>query len=324
MSIQQFSRGRAVYGQGSYAPTRGQVSAQGAQGYLKRELGKKGKAGVSSWGRDGQSDTRSGVAKAALGRKDAASKGRPQLGGIRPPLTGPNTSKGGQVGQPGGPDRETGGTRPPIQPGQPGGGGSAPDPVVEISENGQLKLPYNQQYGESVLGALQDSNSSLLDIQSQQQQQALQYMQANRDVDTQYTGLKRNTLSDNAGRGTAFSSGYGLAVGNDATMYNNTKNDLASQNTQINNTLDLQRAGIYDAFNDTLRQGALSYGNSLTEQAGNLGYGTDNNPIKGGDTGKGNPGGGKGRNSKKKKQNKKDKKSLAETAKKYRKKGGRW
>lgn len=316
MSIQQFSRGRAVYSQGSYAPTRGQVSAQGAQGYLKRELNKPGKAGVSQWGKDGQSDTRSGMAKAALDRKNAANNGRPQLGGPRPPIKNP------QVGQPGGPSGgqseggtapSTGGPKPPAQP---------PQPVVEIGENGQLKLPYNQEFSEGVLGALQESNSSLLDIQNQQQQQALQYMQSNRDADVDYTNLKRSTLSDNAGRGTAFSSGYGLAVGNNANAYNTMKNDLATQHTMANSNFDLQRAGIYDSFNDTLRQGALAYGNSLTEQAGNLGYGTDKNPIAGGDTGKGNPGGGKGRNSKNNKnKGRNNKKSLAEAAKNYKKKG---
>lgn len=305
MSVEQFSRGRAVYAGGSYAPTRGQVSAKGAQGYLKRELNKNTRVqtphpGSSQWGKDGQSDTRSGIAKAALKRKDKAAwgpqpgSGNPGTGGTRPPI------KNEQVGQPGGPTNPTGNEGG----GSAGGGGTGgatappPEPTVVVNEAGQLQLPYSAEWGEGVLGALQESNQGLLELQSQQQQQALDYMKSTRNLDTQYTDLKRDTLSDNAGRGTAFSSAYGTAVGRNANQYNTMKNDLISENALANTGFDLQRAGIYDAFNDTLRQAALRFAEDTSNQAGELGYGQTNNPIKGDnkDKGKGGKGKGKGRN----------------------------
>ena len=68
VSQPQASRGRTVYSGGSFAPTKGPVSAQGAQGYIQRSI-RQGNAGLwggsSKWGRDGKSDTRSGVAPVA-------------------------------------------------------------------------------------------------------------------------------------------------------------------------------------------------------------------------------------------------------------------
>lgn len=68
--------GNRVYGGVRTSPNKGQVSAKGAQGYLKRELAKRrtGPVGpvkisrpiVRPKGRDGKSDSRSGVAATAL------------------------------------------------------------------------------------------------------------------------------------------------------------------------------------------------------------------------------------------------------------------
>ena len=64
--------GKKVYAQGSFAPTRGTVDPQG---YIQRELAKQ--QSVSSIGRyDGQSDTRSGLAQAALQRMKAVAPGQ--------------------------------------------------------------------------------------------------------------------------------------------------------------------------------------------------------------------------------------------------------
>lgn len=61
--------GKRVYNGVSQSPNRGQVSAKGAQGYIKRELRKKQKSGVlRQVGSDGKSDSRSAVAALALKR----------------------------------------------------------------------------------------------------------------------------------------------------------------------------------------------------------------------------------------------------------------
>lgn len=77
--------GKRVYAGVRTSPNKGQVSAKGAQGYLKRELRKRsvGKAPVKiarpivrPKGKDGKSDSRSGVAAVALRRMRKHKVGR--------------------------------------------------------------------------------------------------------------------------------------------------------------------------------------------------------------------------------------------------------
>ena len=95
MTFNKLAAGRKVYGQGSYAPTRGQVSAAGAQGYLQREINKPKKLypGVSTFGNDGQSDTRSGIVAQALARRQSTNPVKAPSSGI------------GAPNQPGGPNK---------------------------------------------------------------------------------------------------------------------------------------------------------------------------------------------------------------------------
>lgn len=79
--------GNRVYGGVRTSPNKGQVSAKGAQGYLKRELAKRkrGPVGTTATGKisrpivrpkggDGKSDSRSGVAANFLHRMRTMSK----------------------------------------------------------------------------------------------------------------------------------------------------------------------------------------------------------------------------------------------------------
>lgn len=243
----RLAAGQKLYGNGSYAPTRGQVSAQGAAGYLKRELTNRARqgnrnlyGGVSKTGRDGQSDTRSGVTAKTLSRTQTKHN---------PPGYNPPNPQGGKNG--------------PMLPGPP------PPPV--INKDGILELPYNQEFSTAILGATQDMNQKLLDLQAGQQQEALGYNQGVRQTEQDYAGLKRATLNDNAGRGTIFSSGYGQAVGNNAAAYNNQMNDLNTQHALFNSDIDRQRLGIQTAFQNMLSQFALEQANTASADAGNLG-----------------------------------------------------
>lgn len=68
-SIRKAQTGKRVYRGVSQSPNMGQVSAKGAQGYIKRELKKKARSGiVRQIGSDGKSDSRSAVAAMALRR----------------------------------------------------------------------------------------------------------------------------------------------------------------------------------------------------------------------------------------------------------------
>lgn len=272
----QYLTGRPVYGGGSYAPTRGQVSAQGARGYMQRQLRQKAPGnrntfgGVSRVGGDGQSDTRSGVARNALQRKlDVTKK---TTNGNTTTVTKQQFQNEGRQ-----PVKTLNQPKPPLGPnGQP----VETPPLPTINANGTLDLPYNQQFGMDVLNATQDMNTQLLELQRQQQQNALQFTQGMRQTEQDYGNMQRDTLNDNAARGTAFSSGYGLSVGQNAAAYNQQKNDFEMQNAGVNQDIQNQRLGIQTAFQDMLRQAALARADETSVDAGNLGYGNnkDNNP----------------------------------------------
>lgn len=77
--------GKRVYAGVRTSPNKGQVSAKGAQGYLKRELRKRSvgtspvkiaRPIVRPKGKDGKSDSRSGVAAVALRRMRKHKVGR--------------------------------------------------------------------------------------------------------------------------------------------------------------------------------------------------------------------------------------------------------
>lgn len=265
-------QGRNVYGSGSYAPTRGQVSAQGMQGYLRREMRGNNQGmfgGVSRFGRDGRSDTRSGMAAQALARQQRNRPGNQKgLGGVnwrdrgRTAFQGQN--RGNSPASPGG----------NAQGAAVGAPASSAPPTVTVNDAGILELPYSPAWNQEILGGLQDTNSALLALQQQQQQQALQYASDKRMAGIGYDETQRQTLNDSSGRGTAFSSGYGVAVGRNANDYNNLLNSLDLDNSQANAGYDFDRTAIINAFKDQLRQGSLAYADSLVEGAGTLGYGS--------------------------------------------------
>jgi hypothetical protein len=257
-----FLRGKPVYGQGSFAPNRGQVSAQGAQGYLQRELNKRGTnnggpsrfaphPGVSRFGQDGQSDTRSGAAASML------KQGLGNRPGPNDPLE-PNRPK-----DPLNPDSG------PKQPGIP------PPPTVTINEAGQLELPYTDNWSEQLLTGLRDMNTNLLELQMGQQEQDLEFSKLNREADSLYGTAKATTLNQNAAAGMAFSSQYGTAVGRNATEYNNQKQDLLAQDSLFDQQVNAERMMIQNAFQDMLRTEVLNKAEEDAENAGSLGYGKD-------------------------------------------------
>lgn len=250
MSVNDFARGRVVYGNGSYAPNRGPVSPQGAMGYLQREISKPRKpqfAGASVVGPDGQSDTRSGVAAGMLRN----TKGHPK---------NPKGNKG-----PKGPK----GPKEPQEPQAP------PPPQVKINDNGTLDLPFNDNWSNTVLDAYQSMNSELMGITAESQQQGLEYMGASRDLNQQYGSMQRDTLSDAASRGTAFSSGYGMNVAENARQYGNARNDLDTQNSMFGQNTELQRLAIQNAFNEMLRRDIMR---QAAEEAADEGHEAPKNP----------------------------------------------
>lgn len=306
MVFNSFAAGKKVYGNGSYAPTRGRVSAQGAMGYLQREINKPNAPqklfnGVSTFGRDGQSDTRSGVAAGMLANRGGMMKAG--TGPVRNPgPTPPPSTEDGTTNQQGPSNPGPNSPEPNPQPGGTGSGNggpvgappfSPPNPTIEIGADGILQLPYDAEWSQSVLDAMSSMNSQLMDLNFSSQEQAMEYGRANRDADIEYTGVKRGTLGANSQGGTAFSSQYGNAVGQNATAYGNYKNDLLMDNNLFKTRTDYERLAIQNAFNEMLRQDIINRGangvdgipNTPGGNSGNPGGGP--NPLPGGGTGTG-------------------------------------
>lgn len=272
-SMQQNLQGRTVYKGGSYGPTRGQVSAQGAMGYLRRETRKPANqglyGGVSRRGRDGQSDTRSGAAARMLGSRG---KWMGQEGG--PGYGGPNNGRPGTGIQAPSTQQQQKpeGTAPPAA-GTPAAPPAASTPTMTVNAAGTLELPYSPAWNSEVLTGLEDTNATLADIQRQRQQQALLYADQQRQANEGYEVQKRDTLNDNSARGVAFSSGYGVGVGRDANNFNNILGALATDNTNANADFDFQATSATNAFKAMLARASDDYANALADDAGTLGYG---------------------------------------------------
>jgi hypothetical protein len=290
LSLQQAQTGDRVYGGFSRSPNLGQVSAAGAQGYIKRELRNKARAGVQRRiGGDGKSDNRSAVAASALqrigGRNPHNPWGPNQGRSHNPP--GPGKGKGKGKGKdkgkkpPWGPDDG----RPIVNPPGPGNGngngqppGTGPNgpagvPQIQVSADGILQLPYNQDFSVEQLAAINDANDQLLSLKMQGDEQALEYGQGKRQAELAYNALKSQTLNSNAAEGTAFSSRYGTAVANNATGFANEIAGLEQGNANFLQNRGLQVAGIQNSLNQQLAALAQQYAHDLNDQAGSLGYG---------------------------------------------------
>lgn len=271
MRMTEAAMGSRNYNMGmSKAPTRGKVNPSG---YIKRELRNRNKA--AGRGNDGNSDRRSGIAKAALKNVNKyawngpgklqnptmSTRPKPNLPNISIPKGEGFGSSVPKVGIPGGEGF--------------GGPSQRPIPNISINKNGQLDLPFDEAFGLDLVDQQQGMNSELMDLQQQQQMQALQHANSKRDLGLQFEGVQRDTLNSNAGRGTAFSSQYAVGASDNARNYNNVLNDLDSANTLANSGFANQRMGIQNAFNDYVRQAVLRRTMDMAPGAGDLGYGID-------------------------------------------------
>lgn len=275
VNIRTAAAGRRQYGMGSYAPTRGKVNPAG---YVKREL--KGRLGQPVQGRDNfgrPSESRSGLAAAALNKRfKGASPPRmlPKKQGVSngPKFNKkPNAIKGmiPKKAAPKGGGASSGPLPPSITPAQI----RATMPTVKINANGRLDLPFDAAYGLGLVEQQQAADAELMQLQQDEQQWGLDLQNARRDLDTQFTDIKRDTLNEHAGRGLAFSSGYGDSVLQNQNQYNTFQNDLASQDALARSGFSNARTGIENAMNDFIRMATQRRVEELSAEAGKLGFG---------------------------------------------------
>ena len=256
MSVVSNLVGNRVFRASSSAPNRGQVSVQGANGYLQRSLNQRAttqsaqytpvsqgsnplRGGVSQWGADGQSDTRSGVTENTLDRLDNNNPGQP--GAVK--------SFAGQ---------STPGLKSMINP----------DTNVQITKTGALKLPFNFKYSAGILNQKKAAMANLLKIQQARQAEAIEYQNNLYDANSGYDKTRLSTLSDNAARGTAFSSGYGKSVADNASTFNTLIGKLASAE-KLSKTNEIQASNQErQSLNDYLKMAAVEQGYTYDQEAG--------------------------------------------------------
>jgi len=260
MAFNRLAAGKKVYRNGSHAPTRGRNKPKG---YIKREQRKK-------------KQHRSGLAKAALRRMRKRDKANgPKYGPKGHLLKKYRKPKKKAVAKK--PVAKKAATPPPrvgsppvVTPPEP----PAPaNPYIEINANGQLDLPYNEQYSWDVLDQTQAMNKSLLDLQQSQQSQQNEYNIGLRDLGKQQEESQLNTLNNASSRGLAQSSMYGKDVAESSTEFNNARTDLDTANNAFQQNAQLSRMTIQNQFNDMLRQSGLKNAEAQAGNAGNLGYG---------------------------------------------------
>lgn len=276
-SPNQAQTGKRVYASGGFAPNRGRVSAQGNQGYVRRSLtqqtrqanmhGNEGQAvGATRFGNDGRSDTRSGLARAALNRG-----AQHQNAGRAPVGQGPAHGGGGGMGHGGGGQHHGGGGQHQGNGGGNGGNAGTPVPRVTIGANGQMQLPYDSSYGQGLYTSLGTFNDSLMALQGQDQQQAAQYGQAVRDENLGYQQQKISDLAGNAGRGMAFTSKYATDVGQTASGHNTAIQDLDAGNAQYLAQSATQRQSYQDQFNQQLAAAASDHAKTASDSGRHIG-----------------------------------------------------
>jgi hypothetical protein len=154
-----------------------------------------------------------------------------------------------------------------------------PAQQVQITKDGILQLPYDQQFGTEQLAAITGANDELLGLKVEGDQQAMEYGKTKRQTGLAYDSLRKQTLNENAAGGTAFSSKYGTAVASNATGYANELGDLETANTNFLQNQNLQRTTIQTALNQQLAALAQQQADNLNSQAGKLGYGQDTAPA---------------------------------------------
>ena len=238
--------GKRVYNQSSFAPSQG---TNDPQGYINREINKPQApnapqgtqgiyGGVTSFGNDGQSDTRSGMAQRALQANPQQFKGTPL----------PTASKPTAVSA--------------IKTGLP---------QIKISPVGKLKLPFNFKYAQGVLEEKRIADAAVLKLQQKRQAESRAYMSSLREGAEAYDDSQEDMLNDFSGRGVAFSSGYGKEVSDSANKYNQFLGDLNLSESDSANNATSGRATISDSFKAALSKYANQAGYDLDSKAGTYG-----------------------------------------------------
>lgn len=259
--------GNRVYNGGTNSPNSGTLNPSG---YIERELKKKT-----------ASTRRSGLAATALRMQQNSGSKIPAIRNIAqlpPTPTNPTV-----VSNPQG--RLILSEKTPVTP-------ATPDPT---SPNNVL--PYDPQTAAQQLLLQKQEQDYLNNLQVQRQQLAEGITTKQREIDLNAPGQFRNLLNNYAGRGMAYSSGYGYQYGQTEADIERQRADLLRQLQEGNAGFDSNQQSSMDDYQLALAQLMNQNAESSSQDAGNLGLApAPTKTPKANKPGKSKPGKSKGSN----------------------------
>jgi hypothetical protein len=137
---------------------------------------------------------------------------------------------------------------------------------------------FDPQGGVDALTAKRTLDQNLINLTSQENMLNQQYTQSKSDYQSKIPQLARQLLSNYAGRGMAFSTGYGSAVGQQNTDIAQGLAGLDMQRQQQLADITSQRGLANTGYQNDLAAGLVGTVNRLSARAGTLGFqprGTD-------------------------------------------------
>lgn len=139
--------------------------------------------------------------------------------------------------------------------------------------------PFDPQGGVEALSAKRTLDQNLINLTSQQNILEQQYGTSKRDYEAKVPELARQLLSGYSGRGMAFSSGYGNAVGEQNADIARGLSGLDLQRQQGLADITSQQGLAQTGYKNDLASSLVGTVNRLSSRAGTLGYGPKGRDI---------------------------------------------
>ncbi len=266
-NLQSMLTGNRVYRMSSHAPNRGQVNATG---YIQRGIRQQNQ-GVSQWGSDGQSDTRSGIAAAALRARAAQSsqtaymnQGTQPNPGSWPGQANPQQPQPSQQNTLMQPKQGALTTNPFVAPSM------APTAKVQTTATGAIKLPYSFTNRLGIVSQRSKLGDTLAGLEKQRQADILSYLENSKGEADKYGQQARDLLDSYASRGLATSTGYGSASDQNMADYQDVMSKLLEGATRSANTHQSERARAISNYNRYVQAQAIQQGYNIIKKAGTV------------------------------------------------------
>lgn len=263
MSVERYLAGNKVYRSGSHAPTVGTVDPTG---YIERELRKRMFDQQAS-------QTRSGLAATALRRiqqpsysaprtQPMASAGIPTNAALQAKIAAVKAQHLAELQQ----QKLSQAARPKV----------SPVGKITSSQAKPTALPWDMNAmtekinAGDVLGQLRNQ------LMAARQDAQKNYTSTLNDLNQQQPAAERGLLNQFGGRGLAFSSGYGMGVGDLQNKFAGARSGAQQQLTDLLNSYQNQETQGSSTYNKKLAAIQQALAQRLAQRAGSLGFG----PVK--------------------------------------------